>query len=292
MAYADYNKHKPFNVINVTKLVTVHYFEFHKDFKNEGEKHDFWELVYIDKGEVTVTAGKKEITLKQGDIIFHKPNEFHNIRANGIIAPNVFIISFNCSSPAIRHFENKYMKLPVKLKTLISFIIDESRKAFDLPRFDPYMKELKVNQNAPIGAQQMVKLYLEQLLILLIRKDESKHRSVILPKEVYNNPVVVEMIEFLEKNIYGTVCIDDICEHTNYGKTYIYETFKRNTGYSPIQYYNILKITEAKKLIREGLQFSDISNVLCFDNPHYFTRIFKRITSMTPKEYRNSVKID
>lgn len=39
----------------------------------------------------------------------------------------------------------------------------------------------------------------------------------------------------------------------------------------------------------EKYNFTQISNILCFDNPHYFTTVFKRITNMTPGDYKKSV---
>ena len=53
-------------------------------FSFTGESHDFWELVYADKGDVTVFADDKSFVLEQGNVIFHKPNEWHNVRANGV----------------------------------------------------------------------------------------------------------------------------------------------------------------------------------------------------------------
>ena len=49
---AVYFKTQPQNIFNVTKIVTIHYFEFDKSFVFKGEKHDLWELVYVDKGRV------------------------------------------------------------------------------------------------------------------------------------------------------------------------------------------------------------------------------------------------
>jgi len=51
------------------------------------------------------------------------------------------------------------------------------------------------------------------------------------------------------------------------------------------------KIQEAEKLISEKkYNFTQISDMLSFDNSHYFSRVFKRISGMTPTEYKNSVK--
>ena len=79
--------------ITINKIYSVHYFEYMSDFTFEGESHDFWEFVCVDKGEVLAAADNKTIHLKRGDIIFHQPNEFHNIRTTGNIAPNLIVIS-------------------------------------------------------------------------------------------------------------------------------------------------------------------------------------------------------
>ena len=75
----------------------IPYYEFDKNFTFEGETHNFWEMVYIDKGKVLIKSESKEMILSQGEIIFHKPNEFHAIRAYES-EPNFFVISFSCSS--------------------------------------------------------------------------------------------------------------------------------------------------------------------------------------------------
>lgn len=90
--------------ITVDKIYSIHYFEYMSDFSFAGETHNFWEFLCVDKGEVEVTAGQVNHVLKKGEIIFHKPNEFHSLRANGRIAPNLVVISFACDSPAMGIF--------------------------------------------------------------------------------------------------------------------------------------------------------------------------------------------
>ena len=66
--------------------------------------------------------------------------------------------------------------------------------------------------------------------------------------------------------------------------------FKDTTGKSPMEYYYELKFSEAKKLIREGnYNFTQIASLLGFDNPQYFSKSFKTIAKMTPKEYKLSI---
>ena len=103
----NYIKHKIANLINITKIVTIHYYEFNKNYSYDGESHDFWEMVYVDAGKVQIKANNKEFHLKQGEIIFHKPNEFHTINTGEETAANVFVISFVCSSEAMNFFKGK-----------------------------------------------------------------------------------------------------------------------------------------------------------------------------------------
>ena len=97
--------------LDVEEIITVHYFEYRNDFSFEGESHDFWEFLCVDKGEVQVRAGTETYLLKKGEMIFHKPNEFHSVMATGQSAPNLVVISFSCHSEAMRFFENALLTI-------------------------------------------------------------------------------------------------------------------------------------------------------------------------------------
>ena len=112
-------------VFNVEKLISVFYMEFSKHFRFEGESHDFWEMAYIDKGEMICTADKKEFVLKSGELVFHKPNEFHAIRSGENSAPNLSVITFECKSRAMKQFEGKIYPLTSEERALLSLLFRE-----------------------------------------------------------------------------------------------------------------------------------------------------------------------
>ena len=116
--------------IIIDNIVSIHYFEYMSDFSFEGESHDFWEFLCVDKGAVNVVADTTTYTLNKGDIIFHKPNEFHNVKANNIIAPNLVVIAFECTSPAMDFFKNKILRVGQTEQTLLAQIIKEARETF------------------------------------------------------------------------------------------------------------------------------------------------------------------
>ena len=70
----QYYKHKIENLLLISRIVTIHYFEFDKDYIAPIESHDFWELVYADKEAILCTSDGRETLLSEGEVIFHKPN--------------------------------------------------------------------------------------------------------------------------------------------------------------------------------------------------------------------------
>ena len=62
--------------ITIPAIITIHYFEYMKDFAFKGESHDFWEFLYVDKGNILVRAGDRELQMGAGDIVFMNQTNF------------------------------------------------------------------------------------------------------------------------------------------------------------------------------------------------------------------------
>jgi len=279
------------SIINVSKIVTIHYDEYDKNFVFDGEQHDFWELVYIDKGQVEICRDDTALMLSQGELIFHRPNEFHSIRAYNS-SPNFFVISFVCSSPAMAYFEGFHTVLDKELKPFLSSIMHEAEKTFDIPKNDPFRNKLCKKENAAIGGEQLIKLYLEELLILLVRGIVEKKQGTVFPsKESMESHLVIDIKKYIDEKINEVFRIADLCKRIGYGKSYLSRVFHEQTGQTLAMYAMKTKIKKAKQLIREGnLNFTQISDLLAFDNPQYFSRVFKRIVGMTPTEFKASLQ--
>ena len=127
-----YYKYKIENLLLISKIVTIHYFELRSGFRSIGESHDFWEMVYADKGTVICELDDERVVIKEGEVIFHKPNEYHTHLTPEDAGASIFIISFVCKSEAVHFFENKKMTLGKDLLKYIYMLIEESRITFDL----------------------------------------------------------------------------------------------------------------------------------------------------------------
>ncbi len=282
--------------ISVGKIVTIHYFEFTSTYIFEGEKHDFWELLYVDKGEVDVMANTRRNRLKHGQVIFHKPNEFHNVMSTGNIAPNLVVIAFECKSPSMAFFEDKVLSIGDKEKALLGDIVREAENAFSSPLGISELKKLKRKNEQVFACEQLIKISLEHFLISLVRKGNNSNKTKERPSSVLkirsDDDLIKKVMMYLSENLSNNISLNDICIYFGMSKTSLKTLFRKKTNKSVMEIYRNLRIEEAKKIIREQhFNFSEISEQLGYPSIHSFSRQFKSVTDMTPSEYASSVKV-
>ena len=159
--------------IVIDSIITIHYFEYMRDFVFRGESHDFWEFLYVDRGTVLVTAGESDFQLTTGNIIFHKPKEFHAIRSIGKNSPNLMTASFTSASPAMKLLEGKIDTLSIEERNIISHLLGLARQSFATPLHVPSVEQILLKPDLPFGTEQLIGADLELLLISLIRKPAS-----------------------------------------------------------------------------------------------------------------------
>ncbi len=276
---------------SIKRIVTVHYFEYGKNYMYDGEAHDFYELVYVDKGEAEILDGETRKILANGECIFHMPGVWHNVKSTGKTAPNLIIIAFDCKSSYMHFAENKVFHLCAADKERLAVIIREAGTAFKSPLNDPNTKKL-VRAAKTVGSEQLIKISLESLIISLYRGNgEFKPESAF--KEHLESDIVYSVKEYLREHIHEKLRFSDIVSFAKTSPTSIKCAFKKIEGIGVMSYFSNLKIERAKLYIREdNYNFTQISQLLSYDTPHRFTKQFKAKTGMTPTEYANSVKIN
>ena len=258
------------------------------------------EFVCVDKGEVGVTRGKTYTVLKKGDLVFHKPNEFHNVKATGSIAPNLVVISFECNDDAMYFFNDRLLRIDETERNLLANIIIGARRCFSCRLDDPYLQNMPLKESDTLGAQQLIKLYLEHLLIHLIRRYSN---PIVLPKNLpkveppkatkskSDAEVFGRIVDYLESHLTTHITIDLICKDNLIGRSQLQKIFKEHCNLGIIEYFSILKINAAKELTRTNrMNFTQIAEHLGYASIHYFSRQFKKVVGMTPSEYASSIK--
>lgn len=281
--------------VTVTQIVSVHYFEYTSNYAFEGEAHDFWEFLYVDKGEVDITAGDAVRRLHKGEMIFHEPGEFHNVRATGTVAPNLVVVGFCCDSPSIGFFRKKVAAVDSEGRRLLSVMVKQASQAFSTPLDDPLLQEIKRKRRQPFGAEQLIALALEWMLLGFLMREENAAEEQKLDnvlRLMEEDRVFDRVSRYLEENISAPLKLEDICRDNMVGRSQLQRLFHKKTGGGVMAYFSYFKIKRAQECIREGQNnFTEISASLGYASLYYFSRQFKKTTGMTPTEYATSVKL-
>lgn len=279
------------DTFRVRQIVTVHYFEYDKSYAFSGEAHDFWEFVYVDKGEADVQAGEAWRRLRQGEIRFHPPGEFHNIRATGEIAPNLVVVSFVCRSAAMRFFTGKTFRLGDAEQRLLGELLQEAEGAFCSALGDPGLQRLeRAGGKRPIGCEQLIRMDLERLLLLL-RRMEGRAENIAMPRRRMEQGLAEEVVSYLETHLDGRVTIDELADVLRVSRTGMKDAFRKEKGMGIMAYFTQMKMERAKQLIREDTyNVTQIAALLGYDTIHHFSRRFRAVTGLSPTEYARSVR--
>ena len=279
--------------IEIKGFHSIYYFEFDKNFSHLPEKHDFWEMVYVDKGNITAITDGFAQTVSHGQVIFHKPDEIHAHISNKIDPNNMLVISFTTHSPEMMFFDKKIFTLDKTAQTLLTLFLSEAKNALHpIPYEYENKKPLDFSQ-AAFGSVQLLECYLTEFLIILKRSNKEMIDKFIYSNNsriIAQNSLLDLIIDYMKKNIHSSISVKDICNHFLMCKTQVFDLFNKNLGTSPIDYFNTLKTEYAKDLLKnKSFSVSHIANTLGYINIHSFSRAFKNITGSSPSEYRKGL---
>lgn len=112
-----------------------------------------------------------------------------------------------------------------------------------------------------------------------------------ITKDNSDNYIIRHVIKYLKEHYQEGIVLKDVADQFGVTNTYLSMLFKKETGETLKEYLTGLKIEKAKRLLKETHeQVIEISKEVGYDNEHYFSRMFKQKTGMTPTSYRNSAE--
>ncbi len=94
-------------------------------------------------------------------------------------------------------------------------------------------------------------------------------------------------IEYMQNHLHQSVSLESLASFINVSLSHYSCIFKKKTGYSPIVYFNHLKIQKACQLLQfTSLRIGEIASQLGIDDSYYFSRLFSKVMHISPLEYR------
>lgn len=111
------------------------------------------------------------------------------------------------------------------------------------------------------------------------------------PKAEINDDRIQKVLSYIRKNIYKTIDIDSLAAISCLSKDHFIRLFKKEVNNTPLQYINQKKIEKAQLiLITDSMPVKNISYLLAYEDHSYFNRLFKKLTGVTPQQYRDRYK--
>ncbi len=289
----EFQTHRIKREIVIDGFNSIYYFEFGKDFSHPPERHDFWELVYVDSGKVNALSAGKAHTLSQGDVIFHRPTEMHAHVSNGKDPNCMLVVSFTTDSEAMHFFHGKIFTTDKTEKMLLSLFTAEAKRALGKIPDDYKNRDPLDFSGAEDGSFQLLECYLTEFLLTLRRRAAGSADAVKISetsRKLTDSATVRLIASYLSENLYTPLTLSDVCAKFYIGKSQLCKLFHEYTGTGPMEYYHRLKIAEAKQLLLSGgYSVTRVADVLGYSSIHNFSRAFKTSVGISPTEYMRKI---
>ncbi len=154
--------------------------------------------------------------------------------------------------------------------------------------FTLFQRLLLERSRQTVYSALMISLELSQILVLLGQCWSEKNAiSPQPPERREQNRLVQDALLYLHSNYASPVRISELAEQLQISQQYLARLFKAETGTTPLQYLNRLRIEKAKEAMRENaVNISEAAMAAGFDSLYYFSRLFKQLEGMSPSAYR------
>lgn len=102
-----------------------------------------------------------------------------------------------------------------------------------------------------------------------------------------NKELMKTAINYIVKNYANNITLDDVANEVHLNPAYFSTLFKKEVGNSFKEYLNMIRIEESKRLLtNSSYSIVDIAVAVGFEDQSYFSKVFKKYTGITPKQYR------
>lgn len=223
-------------------------------------KHNLWQIVYYFQGSGTTTIGKENVHFTPGTIICFPPGVPHR---------EFSTYGFRDYYFEIEAFNNQFSSIPC-------FQDNEALDFLNILTQMYKIYHLKQSNWKNISESLLSVLY--QFMVSW----STEKRSIPLVELIKN--------ALLSNLSNSNFCLEDIMKGFSLTPNHIRKVFKEETGMSPLQFLNEKRIAYAKDLLENRnnsyYKVKEIANLCGFEDPYYFSRLFKKLTSISPEGYK------
>jgi len=272
-------------LLEIARIYSFYDFQFATGYVCPGERHPFWEMVYVRSGQVDIGADDGMFTLSSGDVIFHRPGEYHSIWANYAHAPDMIVTAFACDSPAMKAFEKRQLRATPEQQALLNDLLRQAERTFAAPLGHG---NRPLNPGCPGGAYTL-RLILTRILMDMLPAENAPAQPFPAPganrPDAATEALIESIVSYFRANLHGELRFQDLCRHIGMSATAVKQLFHRHFEITPMAYYERIRMSEAQRLLRQTGSVSAAAYALGYSSAGYFSTRFRRVTGLTPTEY-------
>ncbi|MHC1681837.1 MAG: AraC family transcriptional regulator [Clostridiaceae bacterium] len=252
-------------------------------------KHNYIEFNYVYQGTLTEIIDGKEIVLKKGELIFlnqhitHEllPSKEEDIIINFIIKPEFFenimslldntnkISTFLLTTIYTNYTEGEYLYFKVANEKEIQDLVEK----IIIELYEP-----------SIMSKAIIKLLVGLLLMQLVNNSD---KIETYSADNYEKLLIVEVIKYIEEN-YSGASLTEISKKLKQPDYKLSKLIKRHTEMTFKELVQEKRLSKACELLKAtNYSIVEIIELIGYENPTYFYKIFKEGFKMNPKEYRD-----
>ncbi len=239
----------------------------HKTVAASKQTQEYCSLLHSVENEKSLCAACDKVLLKR--CFASKALEYHVCRAG----------LYDCAMPIMKY------------GTLAGFVIMGQIRSDLSPALPPYLPKA--------GAQVLTRLTRAYEKLPFIPQNRLRALYDLLPRILFENaimlvhdPFVSNAVAFIDANLQGRLSVTALCKEFHVSKNYLYEAFKDNLGKTVTEYINEQRMRVAKELLESSREpVYKIAEKVGVDNYTYFCKLFKKLTGVTPTEYRKKGNI-
>lgn len=249
--------------------------------------HEELEFDYVYQGAITIETVNHTYTMHQGEAYFINTNVMNTKRK----APqsSITIEHAHLFHPILLAgyyhsiFETKYLNPILKNQALEILIIRENTPSGK--QFINILHQLtQLNQKK--NQEFEIRNLLSQAFLVLIQEIEFQKKQQKLPS-LYSHELTKQMLSFIHQHYAKKISLKDLSDHVAISTKECIRLFKDTFHQTPMNYLISYRIEQAKDMLRNTKEpVTNIAFMTGFQNSAYFSKIFKKYTELTPKQYR------
>lgn len=243
-----------------------HHFRERKDGSNQNI------LIYCESGKGWIKFNNEKITISRNQVFIIPEKLYHAYGSDPIDPWNIYWI----------HFKGDKVDL---FSSIIGIKIDiEDTHCSRIKDRLSLFEEIYHNMEMGYSPENMEYITYCLKYFLASIKYLPQFRNI---KNLGEIDIVQESILFMKDNLDKNLTLNDIASNVGYSPSHFGSIFQKKTSFTPIAYYNQLKIQRACSLLQfSGLKVKEVAYRLGFYDPFHFSKSFKKEMNLTPKEYQ------